>query len=140
MIVRRRIVLRSLTTTGKEIRFTLAAKGKNISLRTISRRLIIDFRLLPYKPPSNPQLTASMTNMNFHQTIIRIGQSKSVSGTFFSNWACALPFHCSHIDVLFQCFSVICLIEREGCCVRNNSKLRKVQRTNVQLGEIWPNI
>lgn len=58
--VMRRMVTRSPTTSCNKIRAALAAKGTNVSLSTISRRLTKDFGLLSYKPARKPRLTQNM--------------------------------------------------------------------------------
>ena len=56
----RRTTARSPMSSASKIRSVLLAKGADISRRTLSRRLVIDFDLKARKPAKKPRLTPAM--------------------------------------------------------------------------------
>lgn len=59
-VLMRRIVTRSPMSSCRKIRAELLHSGTDISLKTISRRLVHDFGLASYKPAQKPRLTNNM--------------------------------------------------------------------------------
>ena len=56
----RRTAVRSPMSFASKIQSVLLAKGADISQRTVSRRLVIDFGLKARKPAKKPRLTPAM--------------------------------------------------------------------------------
>jgi len=56
----RRTAVRSPMSSASKIRSVLLAKGADISRRTVSRRLVMDFGLKAHKPAKKPRLTPAM--------------------------------------------------------------------------------
>ena len=56
----RRTAVRSRMSSASKIRSVLLAKGADISRRTVSRRLVIDFGLKARKPAKKPRLTPAI--------------------------------------------------------------------------------
>ena len=65
--------------SASKIRSVLLAKGADISRRTVSRRLVIDFGLKARKPAKKPRLTLTMKAKRLGYSIVHMGSKPEVN-------------------------------------------------------------